>query len=336
MVAKPRWVEQFQESSITVGALLEEVGLRAEQIESGVDYAPQFRIKAPPHFRSLIRKGDPNDPLLRQVLALGSEIDDLSKGSKDPVEESRFYLGTGTIQKYANRLLVLLSGACAIHCRYCFRRHYPYGDLVLGPQELGALSQLLKKDLSLREVILSGGDPLSVTDQKLARTFEVLDSVEHLQIIRIHTRLPTTIPERVTEELIDLISGCTKKVVIVIHTNHSNELDSRVLTALAKLHQSGSVLLNQAVLLKGVNDNLEALTDHCWRLIQCRVLPYYIHLADAVLGGTHFCVDDEFAIKMRESLRRRLPGYLVPRFVREIPGKPYKVALGEVDEPILL
>jgi EF-P beta-lysylation protein EpmB len=336
MGAKRRWVEEFQESSTTVEALLEEVGLRAEQVETGVDYAPQFRIKAPPHFRSLIRKGDPNDPLLRQVLAVGSEVDDLSMGSKDPVEENRFYLGTGIIQKYANRLLVLLSGACAIHCRYCFRRHYPYGDLILGPRELGDLSQLLKNDRSLREVILSGGDPLSVTDQKLARTFEVLEGVEHLRVIRIHTRLPTTIPNRVTDELIDLIRACTKKVVIVIHTNHSNELDSRASAALEELHQSGSILLNQAVLLKGINDNVETLTEHCWRLMECRVLPYYVHLADAVSGGAHFCVDDSIATKIREGLRRQLPGYLVPRFVREIPGKPYKVALGEVGEPILL
>lgn len=327
MINGPSWLDQFRDSTITVAKLLAEVALQPEQLESSVDLTPEFKVKAPPHFRSLIMKGDPKDPLLRQVLALAVENQNIPGASKDPLQEEKFRSGTGITRKYKGRVLILLTGACAIHCRYCFRRHYDYGEIVLTSHDIAKLCETLRADSSLVEVILSGGDPLSVSDDRLIGLLSKIGEIEQIRVVRFHTRLPTTIPERVTDRLLEFLSKYNKKVVVVIHTNHPNEIDGRVEHALSALHTCGAVLLNQAVLLRGVNDDVATLISHCWRLAECNVIPYYVHMLDAVTGAAHFSVADGLAADLQQRMRAELPGYLVPRFVREIPGEPYKVPL---------
>jgi L-lysine 2,3-aminomutase len=327
VVDRQSWQDQYRDSAITAAELLAEVCVPPEQLEFPVDLNPDFKVKAPRHFRSLIRKGNPKDPLLRQVLSLATERQFVEGSSKDPLQEEKFRSGVGQIQKYKGRVLVLLTGACAIHCRYCFRRHYDYGNLILSQSDIEKLCKSLSGDSSLAEVILSGGDPLSVSDERLIRLLSKIDAIDHIRIIRLHTRLPTTIPERITEELLDFFTTYSKRIVIVVHTNHSNEIDYRVERALSDLRAAGVVLLNQAVLLKGVNDDLDTLISHCWRLAKCGVIPYYVHMLDPVAGAAHFSVSDELAAELQEQLRTELPGYLVPHFVREIPGEQYKVPL---------
>jgi EF-P beta-lysylation protein EpmB len=323
----PPWLDQFRNSTITVSELLAEAALQPGQLSFEVDFNPGFRVKAPPHFRSLIVKGNPNDPLLRQVLALAVENQDVAGSSKDPLREEQFRSGTGITKKYNGRILILLTGACAIHCRYCFRRHYEYGDMVLTPGDVTKLCETLSADSSLAEVILSGGDPLSVSDNRLIGLLSKIGEIDHIQTVRLHTRLPTTIPQRITEELLEFFSKYNKRIVIVVHTNHPNEIDACAERALSELRAARVILLNQAVLLKGVNDDAATLISHCWRLAQCGVIPYYIHMLDAVTGAAHFAVADHLALEFQEKMRTELPGYLVPRFVREVPGAPYKVPL---------
>jgi L-lysine 2,3-aminomutase len=211
------------------------VALQPEQLALGVDFNPEFKVKAPPHFRSLIAKGNPEDPLLRQVLALAVENQNVSGTSKDPLQEEKIRFGTGITHKYNGRILILLTGACAIHCRYCFRRHYDYGDLVLTSHDVTKLCETLSADSSLAEVILSGGDPLSMSDNRLMGLLSKIGEIDHIQMVRFHTRLPTTIPQRITEELLEFFSKYNKRIVIVIHTNHPNEIDARVESALFAL-----------------------------------------------------------------------------------------------------
>jgi L-lysine 2,3-aminomutase len=325
MIDQSAWLGHFRDSVVTVAELLNEVALRPEQLESAADFTPGFKVKAPPHFRSLIARGDPKDPLLRQVLALAIENSHAPGGSKDPLAEEKFRSHAGIVRKYKGRVLVLLSGACAIHCRYCFRRHYDYGSLALASGDVAKLCETLNADASLAEVILSGGDPLSVTDDKLIELLSRIGAIDHIRTVRLHTRLPTTIPERVTQQLLDFFSSYTKKIVVVVHTNHPNEIDAAVERALSALHGCGALLLNQAVLLKGVNDAADILIRHSWRLGDCNVVPYYLHMLDPVAGAAHFSVRDDAVSDLQDRMRTELPGYLVPRFVREIPGEPYKV-----------
>ena len=304
---------------MTSAALLASLGLDAATLPYAI-VETDFAVRVPPHFRSLITPGDPFDPLLLQVLARADELVDVPGTSTDPLAEAGFGYAPGILRKYGSRALLLATGACAIHCRYCFRRHTDYGAAALPPSALDTALAALAADPAITEVILSGGDPLTLSDDRLAALLAALGAMPQLRNIRIHTRTLTTVPARVTPALVAMLAALPKPVVIVLHTNHANELDGVVAAALARLRGAGVHLLNQSVLLRGVNDSLATAAAHAERLFACGVLPYYTHLLDPVAGAAHFDVGHAEALALEDGLRATLPGYLVPRFVREVPG----------------
>ncbi len=283
-----------------------------------VDFEPDFPLRVPQSFVERMRMRDPNDPLLRQVLPLATERDSVTGYSLDPLGEATATLVPGVIQKYQGRVLLIAAPACAVHCRYCFRRTFPYAD----HQQAVAFPSLtaVERDPSISEVILSGGDPLMLKDAPLRRLVSRLDAIPHLRRVRIHTRLPVVIPERVTSELIQLLRDTRTSMSIVLHVNHPNEIAGSFVDACDALHRSGVTLLNQSVLLAGVNDEVEVLDELSQRLFDNHVLPYYLHLPDRVIGTHHFDVSQERGLALIAALRSRLPGYLVPRLVREVAG----------------
>lgn len=275
-----------------------------------------------------MRPGDPDDPLLLQVLPTAAETESTAGFVADPVGDGAARRAPGLLQKYQGRALLLVSGACAVHCRYCFRRHYPYATDVRGFERLAPALREIAGDRSLREVILSGGDPLTRTDAWLAGLARILADVPHLRTLRVHTRLPVVLPERVTDDLLGWLAGTRLKPVVVLHVNHANELVGDCVDALGRLRRAGVLLLNQAVLLHKINDNVDALADLSERLFEVGVLPYYLHQLDRVAGAAAFDVSEAKGAALVDELRRRLPGYLVPRYVRETPGEPCKSPIG--------
>ncbi len=286
-----------------------------------------FPVFAPLGYVSRMRPGDPHDPLLRQVLPLAAEAIDADGFSDDPVQDQAALSRPGLLRKYAGRVLLVTTGACAIHCRYCFRRHFPYGE---GPRSMAQWQPAIEQiaaDASIEEVILSGGDPLTLVDAQLVELAECLASIPHLRRLRIHTRLPIVIPERVTAALVEWLRTSRLTPVVVVHANHAAELDASVARALALLTRAGVMLLNQTVLLRGVNDSLEALSELSGRLIDLQVVPYYLHQLDRVRGAAHFEVPVARGRELLEQLRNTLPGYAVPTYVQEIAGQPSKQIL---------
>jgi EF-P beta-lysylation protein EpmB len=286
--------------------------------------AREFPLFAPRGYVARMRPGDPRDPLLRQVLPLADELAAREGFGPDPVGDRAATLTPGLVRKYRSRVLMVTTGACAVHCRYCFRRHFPYGESPRSIDEWsGALAQI-SADPSLSEVILSGGDPLMLVDEMLAELAERLAHIEHVRRLRVHTRLPLMIPERVTGELVALLRGTRLTPIVVIHANHARELTGSVVDALARLADAGIPLLNQSVLLAGVNDDVDTLAELCERLVELRVMPYYLHQLDRVAGAAHFEVSEPRGRRIVAELRARLPGYAVPRYVRETPGADHK------------
>jgi EF-P beta-lysylation protein EpmB len=247
---------------------------------------------------------------------------------QDPVGDHLAVTSPGMLQKYQGRALLVTTGACAVHCRYCFRRHFPYADSNPLASQWQQTIEQIQHDQSINEVILSGGDPLSLSDDKLSRLVEDLSAIPHLKRLRIHTRLPVVLPERIDERLLAWLQRCPLKVVMVIHANHANEIDNDAELALASLQKAGCQLLNQAVLLKGVNDSAAALVALSERLSEVDVMPYYLHLLDKVAGAQHFDVPEQEALELIAAIRTQLPGYLVPRLVREIQGEASKTVIG--------
>jgi EF-P beta-lysylation protein EpmB len=279
-----------------------------------------FSVFAPLGFVSKMRRGDPHDPLLRQVLPLGEELIQVPGFASDPVGDQSAQIVPGLLQKYSGRVLLITTGTCAIHCRYCFRREYSYYDGEPMAARWGAALDHIAADESIEEVILSGGDPLTVTDDRLTDLIDQLAAIEHVRRVRIHSRLPIVIPERVTSELLSCLRGTRLTPVMVVHANHPRELEGDVGLALERIVDAGIPLLNQAVLLRGVNDEMETLADLCRALVDLRVIPYYLHQFDRVAGAAHFEVPVERGLALMEQLRAQLPGYAVPRYVQEIPG----------------
>lgn len=290
----------------------------------------QFSVLVPREYAARMVKGDPNDPLLLQVLASGLESkaeSTLEHGMLDPVGDGPAEVLPGLLQKYKRRALLITSGACAVHCRYCFRRHFPYNTAPVGLDGWQPALEHIQQDRSIDEVILSGGDPLTVTDQVLAKLIEKLNSIEHLKRIRLHTRLPVVIPQRVCAELMKWVKSSRCAVYFVLHFNHAREFDSQVELALRQLRLSGASLLNQSVMLRGVNDSFEVMQELCIKLVEHHVLPYYVHQLDLVQGALHFQVDDSQARTIFHRLRANLPGFAVPRLVREVAGESSKSPL---------
>lgn len=321
------WQRVMKEAVREADELCQLLGLPAEVAEQAANASRQFPLFVPRPFLARMRRGDPGDPLVRQVLPLAAETTGTPGFTADPVGDLPATLQPGLLKKYSGRVLMVTTGACAVHCRYCFRRHFPYST---APRSLsdwqGAIEQI-EADDSIHEVILSGGDPLTLVDRLLAQLAERLEKIPHLRRLRVHTRLPIVIPQRVTAELLDWLTGTRLTPVVVVHVNHPAEIDAAVVAALEKLAAAGIPLLNQAVLLRGVNDNADVLAQLSDRLIELRVVPYYLHQLDRVAGAAHFEVPIKRGLQIMDELRRRLPGYLVPRYVQEISGAAQKMPL---------
>jgi L-lysine 2,3-aminomutase len=285
----------------------------------GSPASTSFPLLVPRGFVARMRKGDANDPLLRQVWPAAAELTPAAGFTADPVREQGL-AAHGLIKKYAGRVLLIASGACPLHCRYCFRREFPYSAQLAARADWAPAIAALRRVADAKEAILSGGDPLSLSNRRLG---ELLARIADTAVttVRIHTRFPIAIPERVDDDLLRVLRATRLETVVVVHTNHANELDAGVETALAALRPEVTALLNQSVLLKGVNDDAETLAALCERLFACGVLPYYLHLLDRVAGAAHFDVDEARGKELVAALRARLPGYLVPRLVRETPGE---------------
>jgi EF-P beta-lysylation protein EpmB len=292
--------------------------------EIGAKATSDFPLFVPLPFLGRMKKGDLRDPLLRQVLPLPEEDSPADGFSQDPLDEAGATLQPGLLQKYHGRVLMVTTGACAIHCRYCFRRHFPYSDSPSSGKQWNSAVEQIAADTSIEEVILSGGDPLMLVDQSLENLIGMLTEIKHLKRLRVHTRLPIMIPQRINSQLLKILAGNSLHPIVVIHCNHANELDSEVQSALKTMVDSGVTLLNQTVLLKGINDDSETLVDLSKRLLDCRVLPYYLHQLDPVSGASHFEVPRDVGLKLVAQMRAKLPGYGVPRYVKELPGEPNK------------
>ena len=318
------WKRPWREAVRDPRELLALLGL--DRLASGLsdEAAAQFPLRVPRGFIARMRHGDPDDPLLRQVLPVLDEARVVPGFVLDAVGDAQARAGHGVIRKYQGRALLVATGSCAIHCRYCFRRHFPYAEETAAAGQWRDAVVAIAADPSIHEVILSGGDPLSLATPKLAELTDALAPIPHLRRLRIQSRLPVVLPERVDAALLDWLRGLPWPVAVVVHANHGNEFDASVDAAMARLRTDGATLLNQAVLLRGVNDSVDALATLSERGFQAGVLPYYLHQLDRVAGTAHFEVPDERARALHHALAARLPGYLVPRLVREIPGDPGK------------
>lgn len=321
--AAPRWRRELAEAFRDPAELLRFLGLPPTR--DSRDHG--FPLLVPRAFAARMRPGDAADPLLLQVLPRAAESHAVPGFTADPVAESAALAAPGLVRKYAGRALVLVTGACAIHCRYCFRREFPYAAAGANRAGVEAALDAVAADASVAEVILSGGDPLLADDARLAEIVARLEALPHVRRLRIHTRLPVVLPSRVTDGLVGLVGATRLSVVVVVHANHAAELDADVAAALGRLAAARCLLLNQAVLLAGVNDSAAALRALSERLVDVGVLPYYLHLLDRVRGAAHFEVPEPRALELHRALRDSLPGYAVPRLVREVPGEPAKTWL---------
>ena len=329
----PDWRRAWREAVRDPRELLAMLGLEALAGRIAPEAASAFPLRVPRGFVARMRHGDARDPLLRQVLPLDDE-DRIAPGfGLDAVGDAAARRGGGLIHKYRGRALLVATGSCAVHCRYCFRRHYPYAEDNAAAAGWREAVAAIAADPSIEEVILSGGDPLSLADHKLAELTDALREVPHIRRLRIHTRLPIVLPERIDAGLLAWLRGQPWPVVVVVHANHANEFDADVDAAMAALRDAGATLLNQAVLLRGVNDSVEALADLCVRGFAAGVLPYYLHQLDRVAGAAHFEVGDDEALALYAALSARVPGYLLPRLVREVAGDPGKRALAAAWTP---
>lgn len=321
------WKTALAEAVRDPDELLDLLGL-PESLRPGARAAARrFPLVVPRGFVARMRPGDPSDPLLRQVLPIAEEDERAEGYGRDPVGDGDATVAPGLIRKYAGRALLVATGSCAIHCRYCFRRHFPYDGVPRGLEAWEPALRALREDPSLREAILSGGDPLLLADEPLGRLVRALEAIPHLERLRIHTRLPVVIPERVTDGLLALLRRGRLTPLVVVHANHPAELAGACPEALGRLVDAGIPVLNQAVLLRGVNDDVETLARLCERLVGLRVMPYYLHRLDLVEGAAHFAVEEERGVRIVAELERRLPGYAVPRHVREVPGAPSKTRI---------
>lgn len=321
------WQQGLRDMIRTPEALLQALDLPEHLLPAAQQGHQLFPIRVTRAFLQRIRPADPDDPLLRQILPLSFEMEASPQGyGKDPLAEDQAIATPGLLHKYQSRVLTIGTSACAIHCRYCFRRHFPYADQRQSQDDFKQKLEYIRHHPDVNEVILSGGDPLMLTDAQLLRQMEALATLPQIRTVRIHTRLPVVLPQRVTEGLLEALKRFPHRQVMVIHCNHPQELDTDVRQALRRL-RSVTTLLNQTVLLRGVNDSEAVLTGLSEALFDAGVLPYYLHQMDRVEATHHFAVPDEVALHLHQTLTRNLPGYLVPRLVREEPGAPSKTLL---------
>ena len=325
--APDAWQRAMRDGIATVQELLEIVQVDANCIDTMQPTGGEFPLRVPRSYAARMRKGDPADPLLLQVLPLHAERMDVPGFESDPLRETGV-ASHGVLKKYRGRALLVTTAACPIHCRYCFRRHFPYADQVAAKDRWGPALRELQRMTDVTEVILSGGDPLSLGNRRLGELLHLIKDLTHVDTVRFHTRFPIVLPERVDQGLLELLAATPLHKVMVVHCNHANEIDRSVHLALEAVAQTGTRLLNQSVLLKGINDDADRLESLSRALFSCGVLPYYLHLLDPVSGAAHFDVPASRGTQLIEELRRRLPGYLVPRLVREEPNRSCKTIIG--------
>lgn len=320
-----RWQQEIRSAFRDIESLFEYLEIDTDEVSGFVRPAHgRFGILVPRNFASRMEKGNPRDPLLLQVVSPNSAPQNGSGFHSDPVGDRAAEQEPGILQKYRGRVLLLLSGACAVHCRYCFRQHFGY------PGTGSVIDQavdVIRRDKTVSEIILSGGDPLMVADSSLADLFLRLAELPHVRRLRIHTRLPVVIPSRVTDALCQMILDSPLAVCVVVHINHAREIDTSVQTAIHRLKSAGATLLNQAVLLQGINDSYEDQFSLCEKLVDNGVIPYYLHLLDPVRGAESYPVSAADGISLIQQLRESLPGYAVPRLAKEEPGHASKTIL---------
>jgi len=324
------WQRELAHAITDVDELLTTLGLdqsSAAELALRASSNGGFPLRVPRGYVARMRHGDPDDPLLRQVLPLTAEANAAPGFVADPVGDLASSRARGLLQKYHGRALLMTTGACAVHCRYCFRRNFPYPEATATPRHLDAAFARIAADATITEVILSGGDPLSLADGRLAELFDRAGRIGHLRRIRIHSRQPIVLPERVDDGLISALESSPLPIVFVSHCNHPNEIDASVHAALARVRESTSMLFNQAVLLRRVNDSARVQATLCERLFDAGVTPYYLHQLDPVTGAAHFAIPDAEARNIVTDLAAIVPGYLLPRLVRELPGETAKHAL---------
>lgn len=326
-VQKSPWQLELTRMVTCPKTLFSLLALDEQALPSAMAASKLFPLRVTRSFINRMEKGNLNDPLLQQVLPLGAELLPTPGYTPDPLQEAAANPIPGLLHKYQSRVLVTLTSACAIHCRYCFRRSFPYEENTPGRSGWPALFNYIANDANLNEVILSGGDPLAVNDAYLHEFTSQLSTLPHIKRLRIHTRLPIVLPERVTPELLDCLGRLTIKPIMVIHTNHSNEINDEVRDAMSRLKNAGVLLLNQSVLLKGINDNQTSLVELSEKLFEIGVHPYYLHALDKVNGAAHFDCALETAKALHAEMKLVLPGFLVPKLVAELPGERSKTWL---------
>ncbi len=321
----PVWQSEMARAITDPQELLGLLALDPELLSAGA--ARDFPLKVPRSFLARMEKGNPHDPLLRQVLPIGAELLPQSGYKKDPLQELEAMPVNGLLHKYQGRALLTITGACGIHCRYCFRRHFPYAETNPSRDQWHSALEYLRRHPEISEVLLSGGDPLSMNDRHLTELVSRLERISHIKRLRIHTRLAVVLPERIDGQLLRWLGATSLQTVVVVHVNHANEINHEVIQAMHKLRRANVSLLNQSVLLRGVNDDATILAELSERLFEANVLPYYLHQLDRVQGAAHFEVEDNRALEIMAELHAALPGYLVPRLCREEPGAPGKTII---------
>jgi EF-P beta-lysylation protein EpmB len=315
------WQSDLSQCFTAVDDLLTELELDRSQLSVCQRAATQFDFKVPRPFAQRMKKGDPNDPLLAQILPVKAEMRRDPAYIADPLDETNHNPIAGIVHKYRHRLLLIVSPACAINCRYCFRRHFPYQENRQSKAQWQQALTYIRGNTDINEVIFSGGDPLAANDHFLSWLTEQIAAISHIKRLRIHSRLPVVIPSRIDDSFLRWASATRLKPIMVLHINHSNEIDNQVTSAIERLTNTGIRVLNQTVLLKGVNDHAATLAALSERLFDCAVTPYYLHLLDPVQGASHFDITSDQASQIYHELQNMLPGFLLPKLVREIPGK---------------
>jgi len=301
------------------------------QALANIASANDFELRVPLTFVARMKSGDVNDPLLLQVLPLNAEKQTTENCSVDPLQEKTYNVRPGLIHKYTGRVLLTAAVSCPINCRYCFRRHFPYTENRITQKTWQPALDYIGNDKTIREVILSGGEPLLLNDRTIDSLLSQLENIAHVKLIRIHTRFPIAVPQRLTNVLCNRLIASRCKIALVLHSNHANEINEHVCNSLKPLVSSPVTLLNQTVLLRGINDNANILKNLNEKLYDAGVLPYYLHATDPIAGASHWQVSDTDAQKIARELTDQLPGYLVPTLVREVAGKQSKTRLALSD-----
>ncbi len=321
---EPSWQSEFKTAITNIEALCQTLELDSKQLAVNLTHKHNFPLRVPHSYAQRMKKSDPNDPLLLQVLPQTSELNNVADYSTDPVGDLNSIKSTGLLQKYQGRALLLATSRCAIHCRYCFRQHFPYSDQNPKHDAWQTAVEELKKDSSISEIILSGGDPLVLSDEQLGKLVKKLEYVRHISTLRIHTRLPVVIPNRICDSLLNWMKNTRFKVVIVLHINHAQEINFELECKLKELTKIGCLLLNQSVLLNNVNADADSLIGLSRKLFSINVLPYYLHMLDKVQGAAHFDVPKNTARMLMQEVSNQLPGYLVPKLVEEVKNESSK------------